>query len=136
VSEGRIRFLSLRNVLRIHEDTIAQEGGTHEIRDEGLLASAVDMPQSSFAGEYLHRDLAEMAAAYLYHICQNHPFLDGNKRTAAFSSLLFLAVNGISDDDLPSQADWEEITLTVAAGTKSKSDVAEYLRSKGITRLP
>lgn len=90
MSDQPIRFLSLQNVLRIHADTIAQEGGAPSVRDEGLLASAVDMPQASLGGHYLHTGMAEMAAAYLYHICQNHAFVDCNERAAAFSALVFL----------------------------------------------
>jgi death on curing protein len=132
VSEQRVRFLSLQNVLHIHDDTLDHEGGALGLRDEGLLASAVDMPQSSFGGQYLHGDLAEMAAAYLYHLCQNHAFVDGNKRTAAFSTILFLSLNGIPDDELPDQAEWENVTIKVATGGWSKSDIAQFLRDQGI----
>jgi death on curing protein len=128
VNAERIRFLSLQNVLHIHEDTLAEEGGTAGIRDEGLLASAVDMPQASFGGEYLHSDLAEMAAAFLFHICQNHAFVDGNKRTAAFTTVLFLSLNGIADDDLPDQTVLEAVTIRVANDAMTKAAVAQFLR--------
>jgi death-on-curing protein len=74
-------FLSLERVLRIHRSMIEQYGGEEGIRDAGLLHFAIAVPQASFGGEYLHADLFEMAAAYLYHIVQNHPFIDGNIRT-------------------------------------------------------
>ncbi len=126
------RFLSLQNVLHIHENTLAEEGGAPGLRDEGLLASALDMPQASFSGNFLHNDIAEMAAAYLYHICQNHAFVDGNKRTAAFSEVLFLALNGVPDESLPDDAELERVTLTVAAGTMTKQEVGQFLRDRGI----
>jgi death-on-curing protein len=84
------------------------------------------VPQASFGGEYLHADLFEMAAAYLYHIVQNHPFLDGNKRAGAAAAIVFLAMN-----DVPVQADEEgvaEITLRVAAGQAGKVEAAAFLR--------
>jgi len=132
MSGEKIRFLSLQNVLHIHENTIAEEGGAAGVRDEGLLASAVDMPRASFGGDYLHIGLAEMAAAYLFHICQNHAFVDGNKRTAAFTALLFLSLNGIPDEGLPDETALENVVLQVAAGALTKSSVAQFLRDSGI----
>ena len=76
-------FLDIHRVLQIHLDMIKTYGGDEGVRDLGLLQSAVAMPQASFDDELLHKDLCEMAAAYLYHITQNHPFVDGNKRTGA-----------------------------------------------------
>jgi death on curing protein len=88
-------FLSVADVLQIHDEQIESYGGIHGIRDEGLLESAVMTPQASFGGEYLHTGLFEMAAAYAFHIAENQPFLDGNKRTALVSALVFLDINGI-----------------------------------------
>jgi death-on-curing protein len=122
-------FLSLAHVLRIHRSMIEQYGGEEGIRDAGLLQSAIAVPQASFGGEYLHADLFEMAAAYLYHIVQNHPFLDGNKRTGAAAAIVFLAMN-----DVLLRADEEgliEITLRVASGNSGKSEVAAFLRTIG-----
>jgi death-on-curing protein len=76
-------FLDLDHVLRTHHSLIETYGGAEGIRDVGLLHSAIAMPQASFGGQFLHQDLFEMAAAYLYHIVQNHAFVDGNKRTGA-----------------------------------------------------
>ena len=120
-------FLSLERVLRIHRSMIERYGGDEGIRDAGLLHSAIAVPQASFGGEYLHADLFEMAAAYLYHIVQNHPFLDGNKRTGAAAAIVFLAMN-----DVPLRADEEalvDITLRVASGKSGKSEVAAFLRT-------
>jgi death on curing protein len=89
-----ILFLELSDVLRIHEQQLEAFGGIRGIRDVGLLESAVATPQASFGGEYLHNDLFEMSAAYDFHISENQPFLDGNKRTALTSALVFLDING------------------------------------------
>src|SRR5687768_12741314 len=86
-------FLALDEVLEIHRDQLTRYGGLGGIRDLGLLQSAVAQPQATFAGQFLHADLAEMAAAYLFHIVQNHPFLDGNKRVGAVSAIVFLKMN-------------------------------------------
>ncbi|MDR1460638.1 MAG: type II toxin-antitoxin system death-on-curing family toxin [Campylobacteraceae bacterium] len=96
-----IKFLSISDVLMILENQIRNYGGIYGVRDLNLLNSALYMPQSSFDGEYLHKTIPEMAAAYTYHICQNHPFTDGNKRTALAASLVFLDLNGytINCDD-------------------------------------
>ena len=87
-------FLTLADVIRIHVDQIERYGGLAGIRDLGLLQSALAMPGASYGGEWLHRDLFEMAAAYAFHLSQNHPFVDGNKRTALASALVFLEPNG------------------------------------------
>jgi death-on-curing protein len=89
-----IKFLTLSEVLIILDDQIKNYGGIYGIRDIKLLSSAIYMPESSFGGQYLHETIPAMAAAYAFHICQNHPFLDGNKRVALASSLIFLDING------------------------------------------
>jgi death-on-curing protein len=127
--EGPVRFLSVENVLAIHANTIAEEGGSAGVRDIGLLESAVAMPQATFEGVSLHPGLAAMAAAYLFHLCQNHAFVDGNKRAAAFSTVLFLALNGIPDDALPPESDLEQVTLSVARGEMTKTDLTFWLQS-------
>ena len=94
-------FLDLEQVMRLHASMIERYGGTEGTRDVGLLQSAVAMPQMAYGGEYLHTDIFEMAAC-LYHIVQNHPFLDGNKRTGASAAIVFLAMNDIqieADED-------------------------------------
>jgi death-on-curing protein len=89
-----IKFLTLSEVLLILEDQIRNYGGTYGVKDINLLSSAIYMPESSFEGQFLHETIPAMAAAYAFHICQNHPFLDGNKRAALASSLVFLDING------------------------------------------
>jgi len=89
-----IKFLTLSEVLLILEDQIRNYGGKYGVRDRNLLSSAIYMPESIFDGKYLHETVPAMAAAYAFHICQNHPFIDGNKRAALASSLVFLDING------------------------------------------
>ncbi len=120
-------FLDLNRVLAIHRSVIERYGGSEGIRDAGLLHSAVAMPQAGFGGQLLHPDLFEMAAAYLYHLVQNHPFVDGNKRVGAASAIVFLAMN-----DTPLHPDEEglvEITLRVATGQAGKKEIAAFFRS-------
>jgi death-on-curing protein len=88
--------ISLEEVLELHDDQISSFGGTPGVRDEGLLESALAQPQSTFGSEYLHPTIAEQAAAYLYHIAMNHPFIDGNKRSAFAVTDTFLRLNGFS----------------------------------------
>ena len=87
-------FLTVEEVLAFHADQIGLFGGTDGIRMRASLESAVAMPQASFGGRYLHADLFEMAAAYAFHIAENQPFVDGNKRTALNAALSFLGLNG------------------------------------------
>jgi death on curing protein len=120
-------FLDLDHVLRIHRSLIERYGGIEGVRDIGLLHSAISMPQASFAGAFLHKDLFEMAAAYLYHITQNHPFLDGNKRTGAATAIVFLAIN-----EIELRADENalvDLTLAVAKGQAGKRQIADLFRS-------
>jgi death-on-curing protein len=98
------RFLTLEEVLELHEMQLERYGGALGIRDSGLLESAVMMAQASFGGAYVHTDIYEMAAAYAFHIAENQPFIDGNKRTALSAALVFLDWHRIelndSDDEL------------------------------------
>ena len=87
-------FLTLDEVLGIHADQIRRYGGSSGLRDLGLLQSALAMPETTFEGEFLHGTVFEMAAAYLFHVARNHPFVDGNKRTALMCALVFLGLNG------------------------------------------
>lgn len=89
------RFLTVDEVLEIHENQIARYGGTSGLANHGLLDSAVAQPKMTFGGTFLHPDLPSMAAAYLFHLVQNHAFSDGNKRTGAEACLVFLYLNGM-----------------------------------------
>ncbi len=119
-------FLTLAEVIETHSDQIRRYGGQAGLRDLGLLESALAQPQASFAGEWLHTDLYEMAAAYAFHLCQNHPFIDGNKRTALASALVFLELNGISLLDPRGQL--KNAMLRIASSKMSKEDFAKRLR--------
>lgn len=85
------RFLSVEDVIEIHTDQIERYGGSLGVRDVELLRSAVGMPEAGFGDQYFHAGLFEMAAAYLYHIVQNHPFIDGNKRAGTMAAFVFLS---------------------------------------------
>lgn len=89
-------FLVLAEVVAVHTDQIQRDGGHTGVRDFGLLESALAQPEASCAGEWLHQDLYGMAAAYAYHLCQNQPFVDGNKRTALACALVFLELNRVT----------------------------------------
>jgi death on curing protein len=92
-------FLELEDVLLIHSQQLEKYGGSLGIRDQGLLESAIAQPQAGFSGQYVHNGLFEMAAVYAFHIAENQPFVDGNKRTALASALVFLDLNGIDVTD-------------------------------------
>ena len=112
----------MSEVLLILQDQIRRYRGSYGLRDPALLSSALAMPSSSFERKYLHKDLFEQAAAYAFHICQNHPFIDGNKRTALAAALVFLYLNGIELDD--PKEELYEIMMKVAAGKATKVDIA------------
>lgn len=122
------KFLSVEDVLAVHADAIRHEGGMAGIRDHGLLESAVMMPRQQFGGGYLYRTLADQAAAYLFHLCCNHPFNDGNTRVSVLSSLVFLDVNGVQQ--LPEPGPLETLTMQCAAGEIGKSEVAAFFRKR------
>lgn len=121
-------FLDLDHVLRLHRSLLDRYGGPDGVRDMGLLQSAIAMPQAAYDGERLHSDIFEMAAAYLYHVVQNHPFLDGNKRTGAALAIVFLAINDIEIDN--DEDGLVELTLSVATGKSGKTEIAEFFRSR------
>ncbi len=119
-------FLTLDELIAVHRDQIQHYGGSSGVRDWGLLKSAAAMPAATFGGLLLHSDVCEMAAAYLFHIVQNHPFIDGNKRIGAVSTLVFLSLNELQLN--ADQDEYAEMVLSVARGEMSKSSVAEFLR--------
>lgn len=92
----------------------------------GLLESAMATPQSGMYGHYAHADLFEMAAAYLFHIVKNHPFVDGNKRTGAVAALVFLSLNGV--EIAANEMAFEKIILAVAEGVAGKAEVTKFFR--------
>ena len=126
-----VDFLTLDDVQFIHRDQTTRYGGDPGIRDRNLLDSALAQPRASFGAKFLHAFPFEMAAAYLFHIVRNHPFLDGNKRTGAVAALVFLELNGILIQARPGAL--YEITMGVATGAVTKDQVAAFLRVHAVT---
>ncbi len=120
----QIYFLTLEDILEIHVDQIDRYGGRSGVRDQNLLLSAIAQPLSMFDGQYLHKTMYDKAAAYLFHICQNHPFIDGNKRTALVSALMFLAVNDFAIDY--NEDALEKLTRGVAEGKVNKEKATSF----------
>lgn len=121
-------FLGIDRMFRLHRSLIEGYGGIDGVRDVRLLQSAVSQPEATFGGDYLHAFPFEMAAAYLFHIVQNHPFLDGNKRTGAASAIVFLEMNDIEIDG--DEKGLVDITIRTATGVVTKEDIAEFFRSR------
>src|SRR5438045_7198064 len=122
------RFLTIDEVLAIHSDQVRQYGGSGGIRDVGLLSSALAMPRASFGGQYLHPSLHEMAAACLFHLVQNHPFIDGNKRIGLAATIAFLGLNDVCLDS--DRDELLEMVLEAARGEIGKPEIAVILRER------
>ena len=118
--------LTVEIVREIHAEAIARFGGSDGVRDSALLESAVAAPQASFGGRSPYRDLTEVAAAYLYYLCRNHPFIDGNKRAALGSCIVFFRLNGI--ESKPDGPEWEELVLAIASGNLDREQATIRLR--------
>jgi len=118
--------LTVDIVREIHAEAIARFGGSGGVREMALLESAVAAPQASFGGKSPYKDLAEVAAAYLFYLCRNHPFIDGNKRTALGACLVFLRLKGI--EPRADGPEWEELTLAVAASAIDRDKATERIR--------
>lgn len=115
-------------VKAIHAEVLAAHGGSPGLRDEALLESAVAAPQATMMGEPLFTNPLELAAAYLFYLCRNHPFIDGNKRTALATCLVFLSENGLlENEDLEVDA-WEQLTMDVAASRLNREQTTARLR--------
>jgi death-on-curing protein len=123
--------LTIASVKAIHEVVLRAHGGSSGLRDGGLLESALAAPQATFGGEPIMSDPIEVAAAYLFYLCNNHPFIDGNKRTALASCLVFLRENDLLDTQAVSALDvdlWEAFVLDVAASRLDRAGATERLR--------
>jgi death-on-curing protein len=118
-------FLTLDEVLSLHAEQIRLFGGLSGIRDLGLLLSATGGVEATFDGTFLHETIFSMAAAYLYGICRNHPFLDGNKRTAVAAALTFLEMNGLEVD--ADEDAFYDLVIGVTEGRVSKASVTVFL---------
>ena len=121
------KFLSLDEVLELHADQISSFGGTDGVRDEGLLESALAQPQATFGGDFLHPTISEQAAAYLYHIAMNHPFIDGNKRTAFAVMDTFLRLNGYTLNLTDARV--YDLVMRIAQGRMTKAELSTELES-------
>ena len=119
-------FLTSAEIIEIHDYQIEHFGGGEGLRDIELLKSAIGMPSATFGGEYLHPTILEMAAAYLYHLVENHPFVDGNKRVGAMAALIFLDLNGYDFD--ASNAEFTDMVLKVASGEMLKAEITLFFR--------
>ncbi len=120
-------FLTLDHALRIHSYQVETFGGSDAMLDLGKLEAAIAMPRQGFGGQYFHKDLPEMAAAYLFHIVQNHAFEDGNKRTGIQAAIIFLDFNGC-ELDIPVEGA-ERLTVGIAKGELGKADATTFFRT-------
>jgi death-on-curing protein len=119
-----IKYLILEEIEEIHELMLESYGGLPGVRDQNLLESSIEHPKMMFAGQELYRSIYDKAAAYLYHIARNHPFIDGNKRTAAVAAIVFLKGNDIWISF--QKHDLEEIVVDVAKGVVGKEELASF----------
>jgi death on curing protein len=123
-----LKYLTVEAVKAIHGEVLAAHGGAAGIREETLLESAVAAPQASMMGQPLISDPIEIAAAYLFYICKNNAFVDGNKRTALAACLIFLEENGLLPDRKLPINDWEQFVLDVAASKIDRDATTRRLR--------
>lgn len=119
-------FLTLAETVEIHAYQIEHFGGSDGMRSQEMLESAAGIPSSTFGGAYLHPTIPDMAAAYLFHLVENHPFVDGNKRVGTMAALVFLELNGydfdVTDDELTG------VVLQVASGKMPKDVLSAFFR--------
>ena len=118
-------FFDISDVLDFHIEQTELYGGIHGVRDIGLLESALAVPMSGLGGKYFHEFPFEMAAAYLFHIIQDHPFVDGNKRTGLAACLYFLGMHGVEIEADPDEL--ERFVRSIAVGKIQKTDIARFL---------
>jgi len=124
-----VRHPTIDAVLAIHEEVLAAHGGSPGLRSRELLESAVAAPQATMMGAPMISDPLEIAAAYLFYLCSNHAFVDGNIRVALATSLVFLSENGLLKNEELDVDEWENLTLAVAAGVLSRDEVTQRLRA-------
>ena len=122
----QIAFLTLEDVLALHDELIRRYGGNPGLRDAGLLEAALAMPQAGFALQYFHEFPHEMGAAYLFHLVRNHAFIDGNKRVALACAILFFKINRVPYSITEEEA--VELTISAASGQINKNAVTEFFR--------
>ena len=120
-------FLEIADVLESHRQQIERFGGSHGLRDRGLLESALAQPEATFGGVFLHSELHEMAAAYLFHLVNNHPFVDGNKRIGLDAAMVFMEING--SPVIATSEELSSLVLQTAQGSRTKPQIAEFFRT-------
>jgi death-on-curing protein len=119
-------FVTEEEIHLIHRDQLERYGGSSGLRDPGLLESALAQPSASFDGRWLYEDLFQMAAAYLFSLVMNHPFVDGNKRVGGMAALAFLQMNDILVE--AEESAFADLVIAVASGSATREDVAHFLR--------
>ena len=120
-------FLTFAEVIEIHDYQIEHFGGASGLRDIEILKSAIGMPSATYGGNFLHSSIYEMASAYLFHLVENHPFVDGNKRVGAMAALIFLDLNGI--DFNASDEEFTAMILRVASGKMLKAEITLFFKA-------
>lgn len=125
-----IYFLTKTDVIEMHDELILKFGGKLGVRDHALLESAIFQPQAFFNGQYLHNNIYEMAAAYIFHIIKNHPFIDGNKRTGVLSVLVFMENNNTQIK--PTFKDLYQIAIDIAESKLSKIKIANFFKKNSV----
>lgn len=125
-------FLSFAEAVEIHQYQIGHFGGDPGIRDVDLLRSALAIPSATFDGRFLHSGIEEMAAAYLFHLVENHPFVDGNKRTGTMAAIIFLDLNGYDFD--AGNEELVGIVMKTASGKSSKAELATFFKTHSCRR--
>ena len=124
---NNIEFIPKDIILFFHEQLVKIYGGSSGIRDENLLDSALEQPKATYQGEYLHNSLLKMAAAYGYHLCNNHPFIDGNKRIAFVAMDTFLQKNGL--EITASEKEAYKMMIQISSGQLSKKELTLWLEN-------
>lgn len=122
-----IHYITYQYVIEVHDSLIDEYGGRKGVLNEGLLRSALEMPKARFNGKDLHLTIFDKTAAYLFHLIQNHPFVDGNKRTASMVAMVFFASNNKKSFTII-DAEYQEIILGVAKGLVMKKEIAKFFR--------
>lgn len=122
-----LKHPTVEAVIAIHQEVLAAHGGGTGLRSRDLLESAIAAPQATMMGEPMISEPLEVAAAYLYYLCCNHPFVDGNKRVALATCLVFMSENGLLKNEILDVKKWETLTLGVAAGAISRGEAAGIL---------
>ena len=125
-------FLTLAEIIEIHDYQIDVFGGSDGLRSQEMLESAIGIPSSTFGGAYLHPTVPDMAAAYLFHLVENHPFVDGNKRVGTMSALVFLDLNEY--DFNATDSELTEVVLQVAGGKMPKDALSRFFRQHSSCR--